>query len=305
MAAMDRLPDFEAIQGFLTVAETLSFRRGAATLNIDQSALSRRIAALEAAVGAPLFRRTTRDVRLTEAGQAFYDANRPLVADFRDSMALARRIAEGAAGRLRIGYMSFAATEAMPGPVRRFCAAHPDVAVELIYHPSQVQKQALLRRSLDAGFVIGPAHHPDLRAMPVLEERLVALVPVGHSLAQGGPVTLAALAEAPMVLGTMAEWEVYRDMLARLFDQRGLVMRPAFEASSTIGMVGLIAAGLGVTIYPAGISRLRPEGVVIIDIEDCPLQVQTALVWSRHGVSMAARNFLRLCGAPEDQITAA
>jgi DNA-binding transcriptional LysR family regulator len=243
-----------------------------------------------------LFERTTRDVRLTEAGQAFYERNSRLVDELRDSIALARRTAAGASGRLRVGYMSFAALVDMPHHVRSFRETFPRVSIDLLYSSTQAQKRALARNRLDVGFLIGPFRHPDFETGLVSEERLVALVPSGHPVADQGGITLADLARLPLVMGTLAEWDFYRQMLDALFDARGLSMRVAFEASSSMGMLGLVAGGLGATIFPGCIRRLRPEGVAILEIVDCETPMPTVLAWRRTGLSVTARNFLRVCG---------
>ena len=68
-------------------------------------------------------------------------------------------------------------------------------------------------------------------------------------------------------MGTMAQWDFYRQFLQGLFDARGLVMNVAYEASSTMGILGLVVAGLGPTLYPAGISRLQPHGTRIVPVD--------------------------------------
>jgi DNA-binding transcriptional LysR family regulator len=293
---MERLPDLDGIQSFLLVAEDLSFRRAAERLNLDQSALSRRIKELEIRLGVALFQRTTREVRLTEAGQAFYERNLDLVHALRDSISLARRTAAGLSGRLRVGYMAFAALATMPEPVRDFRAAYPDVSVELLYFRTQAQKIELSRRSLDVGFMIGPFAHADFHAATVLEERLIALVPSSHPLAVKDALSLSDLSGIPLVMGTMAQWDFYRQILQTLFDERGLVLDAAYEASSTMGILGLVAAGLGPTLYPAGIGRLQPQGTRVIPVADCDRMVQTVLAWRRDDISAATRNFIRICG---------
>ena len=126
---MRYMVDTEAIQPFMAVAEELNFRRAAERLHVDQSALSRRIQRLEAQVAFDLFVRSTRAVRLTEAGRVFYEESRQTLDQLGEAVDRARRVAEGKAGHLRIGYMAFAAIEAMPRAVRAFRAAHPDVSV--------------------------------------------------------------------------------------------------------------------------------------------------------------------------------
>lgn len=292
---MERLPNLDAIQSFLTVAEDLNFRRAAARLNLDQSALSRRIKELEALLGFTLFQRTTREVRLTPAGQAFYDSNQALVDGLRDAVSLARRTADGVSGHLRVGYMSFAAMTVMPERVRAFRELHPNVSMDLLYFRTQAQRIELARRSLDVGFMIGPFHHTDFRTALVSEERLVALIPAGHEAGRCGTATLAALNEAGLVIGTMAQWDVYREMLHGVFAEKGLSMAVSYEASSTMGIFGLVAAGLGITIFPKCVRRMQPACVDIVEITDCDARIQTVLAWRRDELSVAARNFLRVC----------
>lgn len=294
---MEPLPDLDAIQSFLLVAEDLSFRRAAGRLNLDRSALSRRIKELEARLGVALFQRTTREVRLTEAGQAFYERNVQLLHGLRDSVSAARRAARGISGRIRVGYMSFAAVSGMAQPVRAFHDAYPDVGIEVLYHRTQAQKIELSRRALDVGFMLGPFAHAEFGTHLVQEERLVALVPQGHPLAGRQDVTLEEVSRTPLVLGTMEQWDFYRQVLQAQFQARRLPMDVAFEASSTMGILGLVAAGLGVTVFPEGIRRLRPVGIEAAEIVDAGTPVQTVLAWRRDGVSTATRNFLAICGA--------
>ena len=130
---MRYMVDTEALQSFVAVAEELNFRRAAERLHLDQSALSRRIQRLEAQIGYDLFVRSTREVRLTEAGRVFYEHNRRTLVQLHEAVERARRVAQGKAGHLRIGYMSFAAIETMPRAIRVFRAAHPDISVQITY----------------------------------------------------------------------------------------------------------------------------------------------------------------------------
>ena len=293
---LERLPDLDGIQSFLLVAEELSFRRAAERLNLDQSALSRRIKELEARMGVRLFQRTTRDVRLTEAGQAFYERNLRLIDSLRDSISLAQRTASGASGRLRVGYTSFAAIVDMPRHVRAFRETFPRVSVELLYSSTQAQKVELARDMLDVGFIIGPFRHSDFHTATVSEEKLVAVVPAGHPAAARGGITLAEFARSPVVMGTMAQWDFYRHMLDGIFASRGLSANVAFEASSSMGMLGLVASGLGSAIFPECVRRLQPIGIEIVEITDLDGPIQTVLAWRRAGLSITARNFVRICG---------
>src|SRR5690606_15298286 len=133
----------DLVQSFLAVADALNFRRGAERLNIEQSALTRRIQRLEHLVGFPLFERTTREVRLTPAGRVFYQHNSGLAGGYLHALQSARLVAEGKAGALRISYMAFAATGLMPQAVARYRALFPHVDIRLNYIRTQGQKLAL------------------------------------------------------------------------------------------------------------------------------------------------------------------
>jgi DNA-binding transcriptional LysR family regulator len=293
---MRHLPELDMIQAFVAVAEERSFRRAARRLNLDQSAVSRRIQALEARLEAPLLTRSTRAVALTPAGEAFFEENRPLLRLLERSVDAARRAAAGERGRIRIATMSFAALSAMPRAVAGFRARHPGVGVGLTYMSTEAQKTALARGTIDAGFLIGPFAQEGCEALTLAEERLVALLPARHPLARRRRVALAELAAAGLVLGAAEEWDVFRALLGGLFAAEGVTMAPALEPTDTLGILGLVAAGLGVTLYPEGIRRLRPEGVVLRPLAEPGPPIRTVLAW-RSGAGPALGHFVEACRA--------
>ena len=108
------------LQAFMAIAEELSFRRAAERVLIDQSALSRRVQNLEESLGYQLLFRTTREVVLTEAGRVFYEEIAPALKTLARAADVARVAAQGKTGRLRLSYMSFAATDVMPSAIRKW-----------------------------------------------------------------------------------------------------------------------------------------------------------------------------------------
>ena len=128
---MNAPPGLDTVHSFLILAEELNFRRSAERLNLDQSALTRRIQKLEHALGFKLLERTTREVSLTQAGQSFYRDNAHLLSRHEDAVTSARRIAEGKSGLPRIAYMAFATTEPIPSAVARFRQLNPHIEMGL------------------------------------------------------------------------------------------------------------------------------------------------------------------------------
>ena len=280
------------LQAFMAIAEELSFRRAAERLFIDQSALSRRIQNLEEGLGYQLIFRTTREVVLTEAGRLFYEEIAPPMQALARAADVARVAAEGKTGRLRLAYMSFAATEVMPGVIRDFAGAFPDVALELRYLRTQAQKLAISRGEVDAGFMLGPFQNPSFDQLTVAHEPLVALIPQDHPLASKQHVTMAELAAETLILGITDQWDFFRLLVGDLFSAAGLTMKVAYEPSSTMGILGLVAGGLGVSLYAESITRMKPEGVAFRAISDCPAKLDTILCWNRGNQSPALRNLV-------------
>lgn len=292
---MQRLADHDALRSFLVLSEELNFRRAAVRLNLDQSALSRRIRALEHELGFALFHRTTRSVALTEAGRALAEHGHLALGSLDGAVEAARRVAAGEAGRLRLSYMAFAAIEAMPRAVKAFAARQPDISVELTYRRTQAQKLALARDEVDAGFIIGPFEHRDFDSFAIASEPLVAVVPADHRLAASAALSLEELAEAPFVLGAMREWDHFRWLIDDHFGARGLRVRAAAEPSNTLAILGLVAVGLGVTLYPASIARLAPVGVALVRLSDDLPPIETTLLWRRHNEMPPLIQFVKVC----------
>lgn len=289
---MTQTPSSRDIEAFNVVAVELSFRRAAERLAMDQSALSRRIRQLEENLGYQLIRRTTREVSLTAAGEIFHERTRLLGSEIDAAVHAARIAAEGKRGQLRIGYMSFAAIEWMPRVVREFTERYPDIDLELKYVRTQGQKIELARNNIDLGFMLGPLHHPQYEVLELSSDPLVAILPIGHRLSTRPDVTLGDLARYPMVLGSIAEWDFFRQFVLDAFAQAGQHVQIKYEASNAMGILGLVSEGLGVSVYADSITRFQPRTIMTKPISDCGAQVQTLLVWNRAYKNPALMNFV-------------
>lgn len=288
------LPNSRDIEAFNVVAVELSFRRAAERLAIDQSALSRRIRQLEELLGYQLIRRTTREVSLTAAGEVFHERTRLMSNEIAKAVRAAEVAAEGKSGSLRIGYMSFAAMEVMPRIVREFTARYPDIDLELQYLRTQGQKIELARNNLDVGFMLGPFSHPQFEARQLVMEPPVAILSSEHRLATRSSLTLADIAAYPLVLGNTAEWDSYRLIVDDMFSREGLTISVSYEASNALGILGLVASGLGISIYSQGIVKFQPRTIMTKRIIDCHDRISTLLTWNRAYKTPALMNFVEV-----------
>jgi DNA-binding transcriptional LysR family regulator len=254
---------------FLGVAEELHFTRAAERLRIAQPALSQQIRKLEREIGVDLFRRTQRRVELTAAGQAMTGPARQCLAEAARAVETARRTARGEIGHLRIGFIESAAMTFVPMAVRRFRAAHPQVGLTLRELPVEAQVEGLRAGILDVAIVRLPADSEGLELAASAEEGLVLVVADGHPLGGRKRVAPRALADESLVL-------LARETVPGLYDEIIALQREsggariAQEASSIQAVLGLVAAGLGVSLLPASVRSLARSGVSFIELSPSP-----------------------------------
>lgn len=282
---------------FIAVAEELHFGRAAERLGISQPPLSQQIQALEEEIGAHLFERTNRRVELTDAGRLFLDESRQVLAQVDKAVLLARRAHLGELGELKIGFTSSAPfTSTIPSSIHAFRKAYPDVHLDLQEMSSRQVLKALLEESLQVG-VIRPLALPDaVHWVELFREPLVAVLRADHPLAAGSEdgLAIAALAEEPFVFFPRSYGTGLYDQVIALTRQAGFSPRIAQEASEAMTIIGLVSAGLGVSILPASFRRTRVDGVVYRTLSDPEATTAVWLVRRQNEGSPLALSFIDL-----------
>ena len=263
--------ELRQLRYFVAVAEELHFRRAAARLHISQPPLSTQIAALEAELGVVLLARTRRRVALTPAGAAFLREARAILAGVDAAAATARAIDSGLEGVLRVSFVGSALLSIVPGIVQRFRAARPLVQIALRERPTSAQLEAVRTGIADIGLVRPPVEpDPELVTELVLRERTVAALPAGHPLASLRRVPLRRLAAEPLVLFPREQAPGYHDLLTGRLAATGTVPRVVQDAPETITIIGLVAAGIGVSPVAASVANLALPGVVYRPLAGAP-----------------------------------
>ncbi|MBG4757751.1 LysR family transcriptional regulator [Pseudomonas aeruginosa] len=282
---------------FIAVAEELHFGRAAERLGISQPPLSQQIQALEEEIGARLFERTNRRVELTDAGRLFLDESRQVLAQVDKAVLLARRAHLGELGELKIGFTSSAPfTSTIPSSIHAFRKAYPDVHLDLQEMSSRQVLKALLEESLQVG-VIRPLALPDaVHWVELFRDPLVAVLRADHPLAAGSEdgLAIAALAEEPFVFFPRSYGTGLYDQVIALTRQAGFSPRIAQEASEAMTIIGLVSAGLGVSILPASFRRTRVDGVVYRTLSDPEATTAVWLVRRQNEGSPLALSFIDL-----------
>jgi DNA-binding transcriptional LysR family regulator len=276
---------------FVAVAEELNFHRAAERLRMAQPAVSRIVLELEERLGVKLLERTTRRVRLTESGRYLLEEAQAIIARAEAAETTVRLLASGTKAILRIAYTTISGHALVPDIAREFRLSNPEVRLELTYLTSPVQRDRILQDEIDLGFIEGHFQSSEIESRPVAHHRLMALLPPEHPLAAKAEITVAELAGENLVMGTSAEWPTFRRIVVDTFQRAGHVLSVAQEASSLTGILGLVTAGVGITVF-SGVPRFCGRESIAARPIVCDTRIETHLAWRRKGLSDAMRHFV-------------
>lgn len=241
--------ELRQLEHFVAVAEDCHFTRAAQRLHIAQSGLSASIRSLERELGAPLFSRTTRQVRLTPEGEALLvEARKTLSAGdaAKNAVAAVRGLLRGS---LRIGSLQCLHAVHVPGLLAGFVGKHPGLEVSLRHGGSGELIDSVRTGRLDIAFVSRPSHDPgELLLRPLDREPLVLACALDHRFADCDEVKLQDLAGERFV-DFPPDWST-RDLSDQVLTDAGVERRVALEASDVHSLLDLVSFGLGVALVP-------------------------------------------------------
>jgi DNA-binding transcriptional LysR family regulator len=286
--------EFRQLQLFVAVAEELHFGRAAARVGMAQPPFSQQIRRLEAELGGQLLARTSRRVALTAAGAQLLADARGLLARRAAVVVGIHRASRGETGTLHIGFAASSAFGVLPEIVRRFRARFPDVKLELDDSEALNVGAALASGELDLAIVRGPFRHDGLTVERLLRERFVLALPARHPRARQRLVGLASLASEPFVLFPRHAAPGLHDTVTSMCLAAGFSPNIHQEARSWPSVIGMVQAGLGLTIAPASSQSLRPKGVVFRALSGAPGHAELAVAFSGTSPSPAAQHFREL-----------
>jgi DNA-binding transcriptional LysR family regulator len=271
------------IEAFVEIARTRNMSRAAEALFLTQPALTARLHRLEEDLGAQMFVRTPRGMKLTEAGEAFL----PHAVKALDSLADGRRLVNaferGGAGRLALGAAPAVSTYVLPGILKRFSTSHPRVSVSVRTGHSEEVLDLVLREQADIGLV-RELRHPDIATTPLYEERLLLVADGAHRFAHGGGIRLEEIAREQLVL--FDRTSSYTELTNALFRGAGVQPESVMELDNIDAAKKMVQEGFGVALLPqsAVAAELEAGALVRIELQDAePVRRQIVAIRRRDG----------------------
>jgi LysR family carnitine catabolism transcriptional activator len=282
------------LESFLAVAEAGSFTRAASRLSIAQPSLSYSIRALEKELGATLFERHGRGVRLTAAGEALMAPAQRTVRSFSLARGAVRAVADAGFGRLTIVSNTLWTVDPLVRVVGEFRQLQPGVRFVLTDPTNRSDVLDRLRSGeADLGLVDGTPPSGALASRWLAEHELVAVLPPGttHRLLT---VTVSEL--VPLGLISTPRGTAMRTLLDEQLEAAGAAPEVAIETAHVASVIPLVLVGAGVAILPEGMAaEAAAKGARVVRL-DPPTRASVSLVWRPDRLSATAEHFLMLAG---------
>jgi DNA-binding transcriptional LysR family regulator len=245
---------------FLAVAEELHFGRAAARVHIAQPPLSKQIQQLEQEIGVQLFKRSKRSVELTDAGKIFQKEALGILNSLENAIKKAKLAGWGDAGWLTIGFIASSTYDVLPVVLKEFKKRHPEVELVLQEIQSSEQNQALREGRIHVSFARFPKTESGLVFETVYSEQLVAALPQSHALNKKRSLKLSDLANEPFILQPPLPSPHAKNTI-QIFADAGVTLQIVQTVEETHTALGLVAAGIGITLIPSSVQKLRISGI--------------------------------------------
>jgi DNA-binding transcriptional LysR family regulator len=266
---------------FVAVAEELNFSRAAERLHMAQPPLSAAIRQLEQELGTELLLRTTREVRLTDAGHTFLEGAHRTLAELDRARVGAQRSAAGEVGQLRVAFSWSAQFETLPAIGRLFRSSHPDVSLLTEEMWNARMLPALRSGAIDVAVALCPEVAGEFSYQPIRSEPVIVLLAQSHPLGGRETLDLRDLAEERFLFFP-------RELAPRLYDVMvGICRHAGFEPVATgesfhsAWELQILADVDVVALVPASVAPEVPNGIAAVPVADPPDQLETAIVWRK------------------------
>lgn len=277
---------------FTALADELHFGRAANAVFVAQSTLSQQIQAFEDEIGVRLFDRSSGGVELTEAGRTFLPYARRVLREARRAESAAQAARDGLAGLLTITYEGTAMRSGLPTIIKAFRHQRPHGELDLVEQTTREQVDGLREEETDVGFLFLPINERGLRVHSLFTAPMVVVLPTGHRLAEQDTVPLRALEGEPHVIWARSGAPRIHDAYVRACHKAGFAPEIIQEIERGESFLGLVEAGLGVSIAHASNVQIQRPGVRYAEIVEPTVPLTLGLAHRHDDDSPLLERFL-------------
>ena len=282
--------DLQALAYALRVVECGSFRQAALELRVRPSVISRRIRALEDAIGVSLFNRTSRGIQLTTAGDRIFQRGRLILTEVDLLRRMAASSGQGLEGRLRFGIVASIASGFVRQLLLEFSGAHPELELQVTEGPPRDNVAGVRALTLDFSLALGTPSAPGCEVETLWHERVVVAVHDAHPLAARREITWEELVNERFIVSRLDPGPEIQDYIIRGLAELGRSPEVAQVAVQRETLLALVGLGQGLSLVGEAEAGVTYPGVTFrpLDHEEIPFSI----VWSEQNDNPAFRRFL-------------
>jgi len=240
--------ELHQLRYFCAIAETGSFSRAAGQCHVAQPSLSQQILKLEAELGARLFDRLGRSVRLTDLGKTFLPRARAVLRELEAAKGDVRERKDSISGPISVGVIPTVAPYFLPPHLSLFTRQFPQAQLTVTEEITPVLLDGVRAGRLDVALLALPLRGHEFDAFPLLTERLFAALPHKHALANRRSVSLKDIRKEPFLL--LRDGHCFRDTAVAACDRARVKPQIIFESGQFSSILSMVGTGMGVSIVP-------------------------------------------------------
>ncbi|MGF1472146.1 MAG: LysR family transcriptional regulator [Rubrobacteraceae bacterium] len=274
---------FRQVECFLAVARLGNLSRAAEEMFLTQPTLTARLKGLEEEVGDELFVRTSRGMRLTDAGKEFSPYAERMIGSLKEGKRRVAELREASAGQLTLGASPGVGTYALPGLLERFTAAHPRVSVAVRTGHSEAILEMTLSEEVQLGLTRA-MRHPEIESLTLYEDEMVLVVDPGHRFTVRGTADLSEIAEERLIF--FDHDSSYYEQTQSMFRAASIRGLQAIEVDNIEAAKRMVEHRLGVAFLPrtAVVRSVGAGNLVVITVEGGPEMSRSMAALKRRDV---------------------
>jgi DNA-binding transcriptional LysR family regulator len=269
----------EQLKNFVATAEVLNFHKASSNMYIAQPALSRQIKNLEDEIGAELFDRTKKQIKLTAAGVFFRNEAKRLLEQLEQAMKKAGQIHRGQAGEVSIGHVSSAMQSVLPSFLKNITLSYPDLKIYLLENTNRLIFTKIINRELDFGIVPNAVSPDAIEEVTLYKENFVVVMPKNLKIDLKSKSGLKALSKVDWILPAREDGHGYNEILYSLFQKNGFVPNVIFQSPNASTNLRLVSEGLGITIIGKSAIKGVNLNIKYFELTDVPAKVEMRFIW--------------------------
>jgi LysR family transcriptional regulator, hydrogen peroxide-inducible genes activator len=240
--------ELHQLRYFCAIVDSGSFSRAARQSHVSQPSLSQQIRKLEDELGARLFDRLGRSVRLTEIGQTFLPRARAVLRELEAARGDLAQQENSMRGTIAVGVIPTVAPYLLPPHLTKFSRKFPEAKISIVEEITPILLERLRTASIDLALLALPIRGHEFETFPILTEPLFAALPQKHSLSRRRSLGLKDLRAEPFLL--LRDGHCFRENALAACDRARLHPQIAFESGQFSSLLSMVAAGMGVSVVP-------------------------------------------------------